>query len=92
MSKNGRFVRNSKGFRALLISTEIRNVVDLAAQRSAERANNAMGPKGPTDIYGYRATTRASPRDRAAAYVRTGGWMSRRDNLKNNTLLKSIGR
>lgn len=92
MSKKGKFVRNSSGFRALLISKEIRNVIDLSAQRSAERANAMMGPKPDRDMYAYRATTRANPRNRAAAHVRTGGWTSRRDNLKNNTLLKSIGR
>lgn len=85
-----RFVPNSQGFRDALTSPSIQAELNKLAEGAADRANSMMGPKPPTDIYGYRATSRAG-RSRSAAYVRTGGYGSRRDNAKNNTLLKSIG-
>jgi hypothetical protein len=87
---HGRFRPNSKGFRDLLTSAEIQGQLDRVANGAADTANRLMGPKGPTDLYGYRATTRDSPTRRAAAYVRTGGYASRKDNAKNNTLVRSV--
>jgi hypothetical protein len=86
----GRFVPNSQGFRDVLTAADTQAQLDGLAQAAAAAANSSMGGPGPTDQYGYRATSRASPSRRAAAYVRTGGWKSRRDNAKNNTLVKSV--
>lgn len=85
-----RFVPNSDGFKAVLTSSAIEGELNKIAEAAAGRANSMMGEKPPTDTLGYIATSR-SGHTRSAAYVRTGGFGSRRDNRKNNTLLKSIG-
>lgn len=78
------------GIRAALKSPHVRKAVEKAARKAAARAN-AMAPRE----HGYKARP-------YGCYVDDGGYtvigkvvaqtsMARRDNARNNTLLKAIG-
>lgn len=69
---------NSEGVRELLKSAEIQKECMDYAQHFAIRAGD-----------GYEAGTRNYP-ERSGAVVRAATFKARRDNLKNNTLLKAV--
>lgn len=79
MSKLEKFVLDKKGVRELLKSSEIQ-------QECMNRAVAAAGQCGE----GYAAEPRNYP-ERSGAAVRAVTYSARRDNLKNNTLLKVVG-
>ena len=73
-----RFELNEEGVRALLKSSEMKNVCESYANRIAARAGS-----------GYEVDTYTG-RNRVNASVSTGTKEAIRDNLKNNTLLKAV--
>lgn len=79
MSKLEKFVLDKKGVRELLKSAEIQ-------QECMKYAYAAAGRCGE----GYAVESRNYP-ERSGAAVRADTYKARKDNLKNNTLLKAVG-
>lgn len=90
MAKKVKVEINSAGARAVLTSGGVASNLHSHAQRVAAAANAMLGPIARTDMYPYRSSTWQGA-SRARASVATGGFTSRRDNAKNNTLLKALG-
>ena len=80
---------NSKGARALLNSVEVQADLLRRADRIQDGANAQLGASDPSEM--YQADVQAG-KNRARAIVRTSGHGSRRDNARNNTLLKNLDR
>lgn len=78
MSNKNKFVLNSAGVRALLRSDEMQEVL-------AERARAVQQRCGP----GYESDTYVG-KNRANAMVWAETHRAKRDNAKNNTLLKGV--
>lgn len=72
------FKLNRDGVRSLLKSPEMQSIC-------LEYANNALGRLGP----GYEVSS-FSGRNRVNAEVRAESFSARRDNLKNNSILKAV--
>ena len=79
MSKNVEIVLNSAGIRELLKSAEIEAACKEQADAVASRAGD-----------GYIVDTYVG-KTRVNAMVTADTYAARRDNLKNNTLLKALG-
>lgn len=79
MSKNVEIVLNGAGIRELLKSAEIEAVCKEQADAVASRAGD-----------GYTVDTHVG-KTRVNAMVTADTYAARRDNLKNNTLLKALG-
>ena len=75
---NVKFVLNSEGVQELLKSAEMQAVLDSHAQAVADRAG-----------LGYAAETKVGKK-RAYANIYAETYGAKRDNLENNTLLKSL--
>lgn len=69
---------NSSGVRELLRSREMKAICE-------EQANNAVGRLGP----GYTVTTMTG-KNRVNASIYAESYEAKRDNLKNNTILKAL--
>lgn len=72
------FKLNREGVRQLLKSHEMQSIC-------LEYANSALGRLGP----GYEVSTH-SGRNRVNAEVKAETFAARRDNLKNNSILKAV--
>lgn len=77
MAKKG-FELNSAGVRELLKSEAMQNLL----KSKADAAVNACGPGYDSDIY--------VGKNRANAAVFASTFLARRDNMKNNTILKAV--
>ena len=88
MANKVRVKMNSKGARALLNSAEVQSLLLERAGRVQDSANAKLGATDPEQM--YQADVQAG-KTRARAMVKTSGHESRRDNARNNTLLKSLG-
>lgn len=75
---NVKFVLNKEGVRELMKSDEMREICSSHAAQVQQRAGT-----------GYIAEDRSYP-ERAGAAVRADTFEARKDNLENNTLLKSL--
>lgn len=73
-----KFELNSEGVRELLKSAEMQSILDGYAQEAAVRAGE-----------GYNAETHLGQK-RAYANVYAETYAAKRDNMDNNTLLKSL--
>ena len=69
---------NTSGVRELLRSQEMKNICE-------ERANNALGKLGE----GYVVTTHTG-KNRVNASIYAESYQAKRDNMENNTILKSL--
>lgn len=72
-------VLNSAGVRALLKSAEMRTICE-------DIANNAVASLGP----GYEASS-YNGKNRVNASVKAVSREAKKDNAKNNTILKAVG-
>lgn len=91
MAKRVRVKMNSRGARAILNSPGVVNDLQARGQHVESAANAMMGPKPAADEHGYRLLPAKTGKNRARVSVWTGGYTSRRDNAKNNTLIKALG-
>lgn len=82
---------NARGARAILNSSGVINDLQRRGERTETAANTMMGPIAASDEHGYRLLPAKAGRNRARVSVWTGGHTSRRDNAKNNTLIKALG-
>lgn len=73
-----KFVLNRAGVRALMQSTEMQSILK-------DKANNALNSLGE----GYKSDTYIG-KNRANAMVYADSFQAKRDNLKNNTILKAV--
>lgn len=80
-----KIVHDYSQYRALRKSPGVRRVVDEKAKALKNRAES-LG-KGSYDV----ASGAPEGADRWRAYVATGDYEARRDNGKNDTLLKALG-
>lgn len=80
MSKNVRFVLNLPGLNALMKSGEMQSILNSAANSIANSAGE-----------GYEAVSAKPISFIAIASVRAATYKARRDNNRNNTLLKAQG-
>lgn len=80
MSERIRFKLNLAGLNEIMKSGEMQNVLNSAAEQIAGAAGD-----------GYEAETAHPISFVAIASVRAASFKARRDNNKNNTLLKSAG-
>lgn len=91
MASRLRVRMNSRGARAALNAPGVIADLQARAERVEAAANGMMGPRLPSDLTAYRVLPAKEGRNRARVSVWTGGYASRRDNAKNNTLLKALG-
>ena len=82
---------NDSGVRAILNSPGVLADLQARGERIEGAANAMLGPIAATDKFGYRTLPASEGKNRARVSVWTGGITSRRDNAKNNTLLKALG-
>lgn len=73
-----KFKLNSDGVRELLKSQEMQSVLN----EKATRIKNRCGEGYTQDVY--------VGKNRANAMVKAGTYQAKRDNLKNNTILKAV--
>lgn len=89
MAKNITFKPNTKGFRSVLLCSEIQNICNSKADAIATRAN-ALGAQYHHDAqFSSRHGTRSTKR--AHAFVGCDNWEAWDANTKGNILEKSIG-
>jgi len=79
MSNNFKFVLNRKGVKELLLGDEMHTIINGLAN---EVKNNAGGD-------GYGAEVRKG-KNRVYSYIFADTPKTKRDNMKNNTLLKAL--
>ena len=72
-----KFVLNSSGVRELLQSTEMKTIIQEATNRVTSNAGS-----------GYEGNVQVA--NRVVGRVFASDWKARRDNYKNNTLLKAL--
>ena len=82
---------NSRGARAVLNSPGVVEYLQSLGRNTQTAANAMMGPPASTDLVPYQLMDARTGRNRARVTIGTGGFTSRRDNAKNNTLLKALG-
>jgi len=90
MAKKVKVKINGAGAVSVLTSGGVSGYLQSHGQRTVEAANAMLGPIARTDMYPYRLSVWHGS-SRARVSVGTGGFTSRRDNAKNNTLLKALG-
>lgn len=73
-----KFVLNRAGVRALMQSTEMQSILK-------DKANNALNSLGE----GYKSDIHVG-KNRANAMVYADTYQAKRDNLKNNSILKAV--
>ena len=73
-----KFVLNRAGVRQLMQSTEMQSILK-------DKANNALNSLGE----GYKSDTYVG-KTRANAMVYADSFQAKRDNLKNNSILKAV--
>ena len=73
-----KFVLNRAGVRALMQSTEMQSILK-------DKANNALNSLGE----GYKTDSYVG-KNRANAMVYADTYQAKRDNLKNNSILKAV--
>ena len=73
-----KFVLNRSGVRALMQSTEMQSILK-------DKANNALNSLGE----GYKSDTYVG-KTRANAMVYADTYQAKKDNLKNNSILKAV--
>lgn len=90
MARGVRVRIKSAGARSVLTSSAVQGDLDARAERIADRANAAVGPKWEgTDETPYKADS-GGGKSRARAVVFTRNVQGMYDNNKRNTLLKSL--
>lgn len=91
MAKPLRVKMSPTGARQLLNSAGVLADLQARGERVESAANAMLGPVPASDMYGYRLLDAQEGRNRGRVSVWTGGYTSRRDNSRNNTLLKALG-
>ena len=85
MAKKYKFKLDKAGVGKLLMSDEMRSVLDGYAGKVVGRAGDGYGSETVASV------GRAKPGTRLKAIVRAETPKARRDNSENNTLLKALG-
>lgn len=81
---------NAAGSRAVLTDPGVQAKIQGIVTAATSAANGAINIK-PGELFGYVGSTIPAPHTRAGGRITALGPTARRDNGKNNTLLKVIG-